>query len=176
VAQLNNRYASALFKLASERGLINEYLEQAVFLRDTLNETECNKVLTHPKITSAQKRDFFEKSFGGSIHGDLIGLLNLAVEKNREKFVVPALITFIDMANAALRRTKALVVSAVPLKNEQISNITAVLARKTNKQVEVEVKIDPSVIGGLFIQVDGYFMDRTVKTRLEDMKVNLQTV
>lgn len=173
MAQLSSRYAAALFELCMERGMLNEYLEQAVFLCDTLREPECQKIITHPKITVVQKRAFFKEAFEGKIHEDIIGFLTLTVEKNREKYIIPALSAFIDLANNELRRTKAEVVSAVPLKPEQVSAIASMLSRKLNKQVEVIVKVDTSIIGGLFIQVDGYYFDRTIKNRLGDIKNNL---
>jgi F-type H+-transporting ATPase subunit delta len=74
------------------------------------------------------------------------------------------------MIRAYKRQTTASVVSAVPLSDTQASQLTALLAKKTGKQVDVTVLVDPSVIAGISIHVDGYFLDRTVRTMLKDMK------
>ena len=173
MAQLSNRYAAAIFSLSIERGIIKENLDQAIFVRDALKDKQCQNLLTHPRISTAEKRSFFDEIFKDRISTDLLGFLHLAVNKNRETFIVPALSDFIDMANDHMRRTTALVVSAVPLRNEQISALAALLTRKLNKQVTIEQKVEPSIIGGLHIQVDGYFIDRTIKTRLQEIKTNL---
>ena len=173
MAQLSNRYAAAIFNLSIERGMVKENLDQAIFLRDTLKDKKCQNLLTHPRISATEKCSFFDEVFQGHISIDLLGFLHLAVNKNREAFIVPALSDFIDLANDHMRRTTALVVSAIPLKREQVSALVAVLSKKINKQVAIEQKVDPSIIGGLHIQVDGYFMDRTIKTRLQEIKMSL---
>jgi F-type H+-transporting ATPase subunit delta len=173
VAQLSNRYAAALFELSLERGALDEDLDQAVFLRDTLREEEAQKVITHPRITGKEKLAFLQEAFSGHISQDLMGLLYLAVDKNREDHIVPILSEFINMANGHIGRTTALVISAVPLGADQVTTLSALLARKLNKQVEIKQKIDTSVIGGLYIQVDGYFIDRTLKTRLHELKLSM---
>jgi len=48
------------------------------------------------------------------------------------------------------------------------------LSKKLNKRVEVSLKVDPSVIGGFFVHVDGYFIDRTIKKHLHDMKATIK--
>ena len=173
MAQLSNRYATALFDLSVERGMLNENLEVALVMRDALEEEGCKSIITHPRITAAEKRNFFDKVFKPYASADMMGFLHLAVAKNREIFIVPSLDAFIDMANDYLRRTTALVTSAIPLRDEQISALEALLSRKINKEVSVELKVDPSIIGGLYIHVDGYFVDRTIRTRLQEIKLSL---
>ena len=170
--RLSNRYATAIFELSIERGALDENLGQALVMRDTLKDEQCQSIITHPRITAVQKQSFFDEVFKG-VGTDLMGFLHLAVTKNREAFIVPALSHFIDMAHDHLRKTTARVVSAVPLRPEQIDALATLLSEKVSKQVSVETKVDPSVIGGLYINVDGYFIDRTLRTRLQDIKLNL---
>lgn len=176
MAQLANRYAAAIFDLSIERGNINENLENALLIRDVFEEDECRGIITHPRITATEKRNFFDEVFGKHVSTDLMGFLNLTVDKNREEFIVPVLSAFIDLAHEHLRKTTATVVSAVPLREEQITALAALLTRKLNKEVTVEQKLDRGVIGGLFINVDGYYVDRTIRTRLHEMKLSLETM
>jgi F-type H+-transporting ATPase subunit delta len=99
--------------------------------------------------------------------------MRLVITKNREAFLLPALEKLIDMIKTHKRQTTARVVSAVPLTDAQAARLTATLAKKLNKQVDVTVLVDPSVIAGISIQADGYFLDRTVRTMLKDMKETL---
>jgi F-type H+-transporting ATPase subunit delta len=74
------------------------------------------------------------------------------------------------MIRAHHNKTTAKVVSAVPLSEGQMANMSSLLARKLNKEVDVHVVVDPAVIGGLSIQVDGFFVDRTLRYQLRNMK------
>ena len=183
MAQLSNRYAAAIFQLALARGDqegaeggLRESLNQALMLRDVMKEEECQTILTHPRISGTEKKSFLDEAFKNHVNVNLMGLLYLVVDKGREEFIVPILNEFIDMANTQLRKATALVVSAYPLKNEQRDQLAALLSRKLDKQVEIDVKVNPSVIGGLYIQVDGRYIDRTVKTRLLDLKEEMHEV
>jgi len=170
MADLGIRYANALFELSDEHGLLSDYLEQAQFLRSALKGEEALKILTHPRISADEKYAFLQKAFGGVVHSDLFNFMKLTVSKNREAYIVPALEKLIHMIRDRNNQTTARIVSASPLSDGQAANLAAVLSAKLGKQVDLTVLIDPSVIAGLSIQVDGYLMDRTVKTMLKNMK------
>ena len=170
MADLGIRYATALFEISQEGGLLSDYLEQAQFMRDTLKDEDALRILTHPRITADEKYAFISKAFGESIHQDLLGFMRLVISKNREAYLLPALSKLVDMIKYHQRQTTARVTTAVPLTDAQAAQITATLSRKLGKQVELTVLVDPSVIAGISIHVDGYFLDRTIKTMLKDMK------
>jgi len=185
MARLNAVYASALFDLFMEtltnlpdqhakKDFEEKYVAQVVFLRDTMQDPECQRVLVHPHITSAEKQAFFNNALSESISTDLLGFLNLAVSKNREAFILPALVSLAALLEEYQRKTTAKVVSAEPLDAEQSEKLREILAKKLNKQVELEVAVDKSVIGGLNIYVDGYFIDRTIKRKLIQLKESVK--
>jgi len=174
VADLGIRYATALFDISQESGLLDDYLEQAQLVRDNIKGDDAQRVLTHPRITSDEKFAFLEAAFGKNIHQDLLGFMRLVVSKNREAFLLPALEKLVEMIKTHKRQTTARVVSAVPLTDAQASELTALIMKKTGKQVDITVLVDPAVIAGISIHVDGYFLDRTVRTMLKDMKESLK--
>jgi F-type H+-transporting ATPase subunit delta len=170
MSDLGKRYATALYELSQEQGLLSQYLDQATFLRNTLEEEDAKAFITHPRISSADKSVFIDKVFAAHIHQDFLGFLHLVVAKNREAFLLPALDQLIDMIRRHMNQTTAKVISAVPLSDEQLARMAALLTRKLGKQVDVLVQVDPAVIGGISIQVDGFYIDRTLKYLLRDMK------
>ena len=170
MADLGIRYATALFEISQESGMLTEYLEQAQLLRDNLQEEEALLVLTHPRISADEKFEFINKAFGGILHQDLLGFIQLVIAKNREAFLLPALDKLVDMIKRHHNQTTARVVSAVPLTDAQADELSSILSKKLNKAVDITVVVDPSQIAGISIQADGYFIDRTVKSMLRDMK------
>jgi len=174
VANLSIRYATALFDISQESGMLDDYFEQAQFVRDHIKSDEVHSILTHPRISSDEKFAFLQKAFGEQIHQDLLGFMRLVIYKNREAFLLPALNKLVDMIKTHKRQTTARVVSAVPLTDAQAAELTALLQKKLAKKVDVTVLVDPSVIAGISIHVDGYFLDRTVRTMLKNMKENLR--
>jgi F-type H+-transporting ATPase subunit delta len=174
MADLGIRYASALFDISQESGLLDDYLEQAQLVRDNIADADAQRILTHPRISSEEKFAFLNNAFGKHVHEDLMGFMRLVVTKNREAYLLPALNKLITMIRTHRLHTTARVVSAVALTDEQAAKLTAVLEKKTGKKVEITVVIDPSVFAGISIHVDGFFLDRTVKTMLNDMKETIK--
>ena len=70
--------------------------------------------------------------------------------------------------------TVAQVISATELSETQVSALSELLSRKLNKEVEVSASTDPSLLGGLYIHVDGCVIDRSVKKQISDMKDSLK--
>lgn len=174
MAELSRRYATALFELATESGDFEGFLSQAHLVNDSLDIDECRKVIEHPLIATKDKRQLIDAAFSGNVNEHLIGFLYLAIDKNRERFIRPAFKDFFQMSDAFLGKTNANVVSATPLKPEQVEQLEALLSKKLNKRVSVITRVDPSLLGGLSIHVDGYLIDRTLKTQLRNMRNSMK--
>jgi len=70
--------------------------------------------------------------------------------------------------------TTAQVSAAFTLSESQVSMLEDTLAKKTGKKVSVTERTDTSLIGGLYISVEGYVIDGTVKKQLRDMMESLK--
>ena len=66
-------------------------------------------------------------------------------------------------------RTVASVISARELSERQSETLAALLSRKLHKPVELDLKTDPSLLGGLLIYVEGNLIDHTIKKHMQDM-------
>ena len=167
-------YATALFDLALQHDAIDEFLEQSIYMRDSLGDEDCQRMLTHPQISAAEKHEFFREVFQGKLHKDLLGFLYLVADKNREAYLISALEMLISMIERHKGKVTAKVLSAAAYDEKQAEELRAILSEKLDKHVELDMKVDPSVIGGPYIFVDGYYIDWTVKKRINDLTINLK--
>lgn len=174
MAKLKDRYANALLELSVQSGTLEEDLEQAILVRDTLINADVQSFLVHPHVSDAAKQQLFHNAFSEKLVKHLMGFLYLMVRKNRESLIVPALTEYIDRINRRLGRIEAKVVSAKALTEKQIESIRAILAEKIDLQVAVKNTVDPDVIGGFYILVDGRIFDRTVRSDLNMMRDRLK--
>jgi len=172
--RLSSLYACALFELALERGSVDVFLDQAAMLRDTLQDEQCLRVLVHPHISAAEKHEVFSNAFAGHLHDDLLGFLFLVTDKNRENFLLPALSELIRLIERHQNKVTAQVLSATAYDGKQIDALREALSDKLRKSVEISLKVDPTVIGGPHIFVDGYYIDWTIKERLRDLTVHMK--
>lgn len=71
-------------------------------------------------------------------------------------------------------KTEAEVVSAKELTPRQIESIRGILEKKTGLNVEIKVNVDPDLIGGFYVIIDGRMFDGTVRNDLKSMKDRLK--
>lgn len=174
MAKLKDRYANALLELSEEKGTLERDLEEAILVRDTLRNTDVQAFLEHPHVPDTEKHQLFQNAFLKNVSNHLLGFLYLMVRKNREQLIIPALTEYIDRINRRLGKIEAKVVSAKALTDKQIESIRIILSKKLGMQVEIEAQVDPDVIGGFYVLVEGRIFDRTVRSDLNIMKQRLK--
>jgi F-type H+-transporting ATPase subunit delta len=174
MAKLKDRYANALLEISEEKGTLEKDLEQIIMVRDTLNSVDVQAFLMHPHISDSAKHELFQNAFSDKLAKHIMGFLYLMVRKNRGLLIVPALTEYIERANKLFRRTEAKVVSAKALTEEQIESISMILSGKINMEIKIKSKVDPDVIGGFYILLDGRIFDCTVRSELNSMRERLK--
>ena len=172
--KLSLLYASTLFDLALEHGAVAEFRDQSTLMQEVLKDRECQQMLMHPHVKTSEKREFLKKAFSGHIHNDLLSFLYLATDKNREAYVLPSLKALVDMIERHMKIVTADVYTPTPLDEGRITEMKKVLSAKLDKNVELSLNVDPSIIGGPYAYVDGYYIDWTVKKRLRDLTVRMK--
>lgn len=174
MAKLKDRYANALLELSEEKGSLKTDLEQAVLIRDILDDKDIQAFLIHPDIPDAKKLELFDQAFLEEVSKHLMGFLYLLVRKNRESLIVPVLTEYIEGINKRLGRIEGKVVSAKELNETQIESIRTILSKQLNMEVQLKASVDPDVIGGFYILIDGHIFDGTVRSQLNNMRESLK--
>jgi F-type H+-transporting ATPase subunit delta len=70
-------------------------------------------------------------------------------------------------------RSVATVVSATPLSDSQIARLRAALSTRYGTEIALNTRIDPSVVGGLRVQIADDVIDASISTRLADLRQRL---
>jgi F-type H+-transporting ATPase subunit delta len=71
------------------------------------------------------------------------------------------------------RRVTAHVISAIPLTEQQEQRLKEQLSRRTDRTVDLETRVDPSIIGGLIVRVGDELIDASVAGRLRRIEAQL---
>lgn len=174
MAKLKERYADALLDISEANGTLEKDLEQAVLVRDTLKSADAQAFLVHSNAPDSAKRKLIYKAFSGKLAWHLMGFLYFVVGNGHESLIVPVLTEYINRINRRLGRIEAKVVTAKALTEKQIEAIRFILSKKIHMQVEVNVTVDPDVIGGFYVLIDGRIFDGTVRSELNNMKEHLK--
>ncbi|ROP43869.1 F0F1 ATP synthase subunit delta [Pseudokineococcus lusitanus] len=100
-------------------------------------------------------------------------LVRRATTRSRGLTPERALATYGELAATWRRRVVALVTTATPLRADQRDRLATALSRQYGRPVHVDSAVDPTVVGGVRVEVDGTLVDGSVSTRLEDTRRRL---
>lgn len=174
MAKLKDRYANALLEISEEQGTISKDLEQAIFIKNALDNTKTISFLMNPGISVSQKHAFLDNIFSDSISDYMKNFLYLMIQNGHGSKIVATLDAYIERAKRLVGVLEAKVVSARPLDAKQLNTIREILKKKAHMDVEITYDVDPDVIGGFYIMVGDRIFDATVRSELIKMKESLK--
>ena len=168
---LDRRYALALYEVAKEKDKVDEYINDLREICDLIeNNKDFYEVVKHPQISTKNKKRTFINIFKGHIDEELLSFLLILIEKDRILYLREKLN---EMEKIDLERKNilsAVVKTAVPLLESEISNLQEKLEKQYNKKIIMTTEIDKSLLGGVYVRVGDDVIDGTIKSKLEEMK------
>lgn len=174
MSQAAERYALALFEIAGKHDASVE-VEQD--LREVQKAFEQNpellELLSSPKLEANEKKNIISNLFGQG-NAYVLNTLQLLSERKRLDELSEIVDEYIRLDNAAQGIEDAIVYSVSPLTEEERANISSVFAKKIGKQaLRIENVIDPSLIGGMRLQIGNRIFDSSISSKLERLQRQL---
>jgi F-type H+-transporting ATPase subunit delta len=127
-------------------------------------------LLTMPTIPLHTRKDIVYKVFIGKINNKLLNFLLVLLDNGRMVRWESIVRTFQKLVSASENITDGDVVTAVPIDDERKGHIEEVVGKLVGKNVRLSNEIDPGIIGGVKVMIDGKIIDGSIKAALEDMR------
>ena len=178
VSGMAGRYATALFELARDERAVDAVKGELDRFNAMLAESPDLERLVRSPVFSAE-----EQLRALSAVLETAGLTGLAanflklVAANRRLFAVRDMIKAFRTLYARYKgEVTAEVTVAEALGERHLGALKAALASVTGKDVQVEVKIDPAIIGGLVVKLGSRMVDASLKTKLNSIRHAMKEV
>ena len=169
------RYAAAFFDLASDKGIVSSANDDMALLGNVCaSNRDFVQMLQNPVIHADKKSKVITSVFGTSVNKASLNFMNLMVRKRRERFLPSIAEAFSDLYQASLGIKTAYVTSAVELADKEKSGILDIIAKLSDKKIELVEKINTSLIGGFVINLDNFQVDQSVSSKLKELKKNFE--
>ncbi len=178
IASVAGRYALALFELARETKSIDKVEAELNRFEGFINESaDLKRLIRSPVFTAEQQ----EKAVGAILDkakmtGTAANFIRLVAQKNR-LFALPDMISFYrDLVMNAKGIVKAEVTVAEQPTAKALSAITDALKETAKADVDVNLKVDPNLIGGLIVKMGSRMVDASVRTKLNSIRLAMKEV
>jgi F-type H+-transporting ATPase subunit delta len=175
-AGVAGRYASALFELAHEQNRLDEVDRDLGTFQGLLDQSEdLSRLVKSPAFAAEEQERALGAVMDWASIGATTGNFLKVVTRNRRLFAAEDMITTFRTLLARHRgEVAAEVSSAVALTDVQLAALREKLKASYGKDVRLNAKVDPSLLGGLVIKIGSRMFDSSLKTKLTNLKVVLK--
>lgn len=169
-----DKYSSAMFELAQEQNkldLMEEQLGYVAFVMD--EQPELSSFLENPTVTEDAKIKLIGKIFESSLDKVALHFIYVMIKRGRDRYIKQTIAAFIKKSREARGILEATVTVAEPITADIEASVQAKLREVTGNDVILSVRQDPSIMGGIVIQVGDKRIDGSVARRLEELEKSL---
>ena len=176
---LVGRYAGALYELAVEAKATEAILSDLTGLKRLMSENdELNSVIESPVYARTEQSKavmaVMEKAGANSLTIKFIGV----VADNGRLFALKQIIqAFAEEVARRNGQISAEVISAISLDSQRKKVVEETVAKLAgSKNISLEMKVDPSLLGGLVVRIGSRLFDTSVKTKLNRLEAAMKGV
>lgn len=167
------RYAEAAFEVATRDGSVVRWRSELETAAAIVADERVGRGLANPSIPLEERTATAAATFSRIVSPPVLNLIGLMLRRGRIEQLPRLAAEFRRLDNAYQGITLAVATSASPLSSDEVQAVVERLEQLTAGRVELEVKVDPSLLGGLVVRVGDQLIDGSVRSRLERLRNQL---
>ncbi|MFN4123375.1 MAG: ATP synthase F1 subunit delta [Flavobacteriales bacterium] len=168
------RYAKALFELANEQNVLERVHADMQLIQQAIKENRDLRVLIKsPVVKFDKKNEIFDLIFAKHISPLTKSFMNLVIKKQREGNLADVVTQFHRIYLENNNIEEVYLTTSVELGQPFKDEIVNFVKKDTKNKVQLEEKIDPSIIGGFILKYSGKQFNASVARKLEMMRQEL---
>ena len=169
-----NRYAEAVFELASETGTADAWARDLQTIAEFVSDADVRGLLASGRVPRDEKLRLLSAALESKIAPQAWNLVRLLEQRGKADLGPEILRGFMERYDAQRGVAHAIVTTAVPLSDDELQAIATRLSTITGKQIDVTALVDESILGGLVARIGDELIDGSTKSRLVALKRRLE--
>lgn len=169
--EVANRYAVALFEVAKDEQLIDQFDAELAVVKESIEQnSDFATLIENPTLTDDAKKNMIATVFSGltPVLQDFIFLL---IDRGREDYLVTIIDRYLQKVKDARGIADADVYSVIPLSEAEEAELSKAFAAKMAKnELNIHNHIDPSLLGGVRVVIGNRIYDGSLKSKLRDLE------
>jgi F-type H+-transporting ATPase subunit delta len=167
------RYGKAILDIAKEKKNTDVWIENFTNSKDFMSDEDLKSFLISPEVPNSEKYKSVDTLFKG--YDELfINFLKVLISKSQVNFYESIMTEFLNQNQISEGRVSATITSFVDLTKQQEEQITKKICDVFQvDDVDINKKIDQSILGGYIIKVGDTIIDCSTKNKLNDLQDHL---
>ena len=171
MTELAREYGDGLYALAEEENLTAGVLEQMQALKACFREQpDFLRLLSNMSLSKEERVRILDGALRGQVHPYVLNFLKILCERGALSEYEGCVAAYTALYNQAHGITEASVTTAAPLGNDQRKRLVEKLSAMTGRTVVLSEKVDPALLGGVLLEMNGKRYDNTVRRRLDGIR------
>ncbi|MDN5848765.1 MAG: F0F1 ATP synthase subunit delta, partial [Nitrococcus sp.] len=166
-------YAIAAFRQAQEEGAPEQWSEMLQLLRAVVANPAMADIIANPRVERAKLVELIVSIGGEAFSSTASNFVKVLVYQGRLALVPDITELFEEQRREAAGKTPVEVVSAFKLSAKYAHAITQSMAKRLDREVDLTVRIDQSIIGGVIIRAGDLVIDASLRGRLQQLAQEL---
>ena len=171
-------YAVALYELSKDDLQLEKVEDEINNLKKLINKSfDFKEMILSPTVTKDEKKNVILAIAKQNNFSEILkNFLGFVALKNRLFFLEKIINSFLNLLSKNKGELKAKLISSKELSLEDQKKIQNELSKDFKSQLKIDYKYDPSLIGGLIIQVGSIMVDTSIKNKLKKLEKNMLEV
>lgn len=174
-ASVTEPYAEALMSIAQSGNFVDQAAENVEFILSILKESdEFNALISNPLIKGESKKAVIRQVTEGRVEAVFSNFLMLLVDRRRIFLLESVCRQFQAMVRELRNTVLAEVTSTIELNEAQQETVKQKVQSMTNANaIELEMKVDPDLLGGVIIKIGSQVLDASIRGQLRRINASL---
>jgi len=167
-----SRYANSLLDLSVEENKLEQIHDDFQGLKTALESRDLYLMLKSPIINASKKAQILKTLFDGKVDKMTMSFIDIVARKGRENILPEIITNFLESYKLRKKVSSVKVISAEALSADVIANIKKELAASNvaNSEIDLEMEIDPTLVGGFVLQIGDKLYDASVAHQLNKLR------
>lgn len=167
------RYAEAAFEVALRDGTVETWRAELDAAGEIAADDQVGRMLANPAAALETRTAMAGSIFGKVVSKPVLNMIGLMLRRGRIEQLPRVAAEFRRLDNERQGITLATATSAAPLNPDEVRALTARMEQLTGGRVELDLKVDPDLLGGLVVRIGDRLIDGSVRGRLERLRNQL---
>ncbi len=171
IGVVSKRYAKALLEYAKMQAQEEKvYNEVKSLVGHLIAVPEIRNAIENPVLDVERKMALLSEAAGGkTVSVELQRFFKLVLDGKREKFLQYMMWSYIDLYREDKHILNGRLITAIP-SERLVKHLSDLISERTKGTVEIDTRIDDSIIGGFIIELGGSRMDASVANQLKRVR------
>lgn len=173
VSTIARPYAKAAFDSAKSDGALTLWNKALEELSQVVSSDEVTSMLKLPMVSESVKTDMLLEMIKANKPDGFNNFLKLLGENHRLSVADEIYNQYADLMRLENNELVAQVFSALPIDSERQEKIKAALGKRFGKEVNLDITLDKSLVGGAIIRTKDMTIDGSINGHIEQLERKL---